>query len=130
MQKDLWQGKWTNDPPGFHLDEVNQHLKKHLKSLELTKNPRTLVPLCGKSLDLLYLRELRHDVIGVELIKKAVELFWKENELSFDKIQIDQFELYTQNHLSIWLGDFFNIPAHHLGQIDFIYDRASLIALP
>lgn len=38
-----------------------------------------LVPLCGKSVDLRYLYDLGHTVIGIEAIEAAAEQFFLEN---------------------------------------------------
>ena len=40
-----------------------------------------LVPLCGKSLDMIWLAQQGHRVIGVELSDVAVESFFSENGL-------------------------------------------------
>ena len=39
------------------------------------------MPLCGKSLDMVWLAAQGHEVLGVELAPLAVEQFFAENEL-------------------------------------------------
>ena len=41
-----------------------------------------LVPLCGKSKDLIWLQKHFHQVIGVELVPQAVKVFFEENQIT------------------------------------------------
>ena len=83
MEKSFWESKWVNDEIGFHQNEINVHLIKYIK---LIKNDQgnILVPLCGKSKDLLYLTQHFNKVIGIEVVKKAVSDFYKENIIKFE----------------------------------------------
>ena len=42
----------------------------------------------------------------------------------------DKFKLYSYNNIEIFVGDFFDLSTEILGDVDFIYDRAALVALP
>ncbi|MGG1968312.1 hypothetical protein ABFY65_00775 [Pseudomonas aeruginosa] len=55
MQADFWHARWANNQIGFHLDEINPYLMRHLSRLRLQAGERILVPLCGKTLDLAWL---------------------------------------------------------------------------
>jgi len=132
MEKSFWLKKWEENQIGFHTETVNDLLLAHLGKFNLQKYSNIFVPLCGKSLDLIYLENLGHRVIGVELSEKAVNSFFTENKLSFEtKIEGD-YTRYSCKDLKIEIlqGDFFELNTNLIGPIDFIYDRASLIALP
>lgn len=53
-----------------------------MSSLDLAQGSRVFVPLCGKSLDMIWLAQQGHEVIGVELSPVAVEDFFRENGLN------------------------------------------------
>ncbi|CAB4033218.1 thiopurine S-methyltransferase-like, partial [Paramuricea clavata] len=53
------------------------------------QNRRVLVPFCGKTLDLLWLVKQGHTVIGIEAVQKAIEDFFKENNISYEIKTID-----------------------------------------
>jgi thiopurine S-methyltransferase len=119
---------------GFHQAQINPMLAAHWPSLELTKDASVLVPLCGKTLDMLWLAARGHSVFGVELSETACEAFFTENDLPFDRAQMDDGVLFTGCHetldVRLWCGDFFDVPAERFGRFDACFDRASLIALP
>ncbi len=130
MEADFWHNRWENNLTGFHLDEVNPHLKENWSVLSLPAGSRIFVPLCGKSLDLIWLAKQGHQVIGIELSHLAVEAFFSENQLKVERHQVGGLELWQSEKISLFCGDFFELTAETLGQVDAVYDRASLIALP
>lgn len=130
MEAGFWHNRWENDLTGFHLNEVNPHLKANWSILNLKPNTRIFVPLCGKSIDLIWLANQGHQVIGCELSHLAAEAFFAENKLSVERMLIGDVELWQSEKISIFCGDIFNLTADVLGEVDAVYDRASLIALP
>ncbi len=86
------------------------------------------VPLCGKSLDLLWLREQGHSVIGVELSPVAVEAFFAENGVLAVRRMLADFDVFEAERLKLLRGDFFKLTPTLLGNVSALYDRASLIS--
>ena len=87
------------------------------------------VPLCGMSLDMIWLAEQGHEVIGVELSPIAVRAFFRENHLEPVRTRVGGFDRWQNGKLSILCGDYFSLTRKDLGQIDAVYDHASLTAL-
>ena len=81
MHATFWQERWARDQIGFHQQKVNGYLRRHWSALGLAKGAAVLVPLCGKSLDLVWLAEQGHAVIGVELAERAVQDFFVERDM-------------------------------------------------
>lgn len=127
---ELWQQSWRDRDIAFHQHVVNPHLVKFWQNLRLTASDRVFVPLCGKSLDLLWLAEQGHPVIGVELSPLAVRAFFRENKLQPTRRKLGKFMLWEHGRISILCGDFFQLCAADLGEIAAVFDRASLTALP
>ena len=75
MQPDFWLDRWRTAQIGFHQAAVDRHLKAYWPRLKLPANSPVFVPLCGKSLDLMWLRNSGHAVTGVELSPLALESF-------------------------------------------------------
>lgn len=126
----LWLQCWRDQDTDFHQTEVNPLLSRFWPGLGLAQGSRVFVPLCGKSLDMLWLAGQGHEVIGIELSPLAVHDFFHENGLLPEKSQVGQFTLWQHGNLSIFCGDFFALDKSHLGQLDTVYDRAALTALP
>lgn len=130
MDAQFWHERWEAGEIGFHQDEVHGALRRHWQDLELIGNERVLVPLSGKSRDLLWLLERGHRVVGVEISSRAVADFFRENNLTARQEKLGYFERWTCDELEILLGDFLELESDQLGTIDAVYDRASLVALP
>lgn len=127
---ELWQQSWRDRNTEFHQKSVNPHLVKFWSSLGLAPSDRVFVPLCGKSLDLLWLEQQGHTVIGVELSPLAARAFFRENRIQATRRQVGEFTLWEHGRIGILCGDFFRLAAADLGDIAAVFDRASLTALP
>ena len=130
MKQDFWIEKWQNKQTGFHKSFVHPLLQQFCNKLSLKKSDEIFVPLCGKSLDMIWLHEQGYKVIGVELSQLAVEQFFLENKLDFERHDSGEFSVYTHKNISIYQGDFFKLKPSFLKNCHAIYDRAALIALP
>ncbi len=126
----LWLQCWRDQDTDFHQTEVNPLLSRFWPGLGLAQGSRVFVPLCGKSLDMLWLARQGHEVIGIELSPVAVHAFFHENGLLPEQSQVGPFTLWQHGDLSILCGDFFALDKSHLGSFDTVYDRAALTALP
>lgn len=130
MEPEFWQERWARNQIGFHLPEVNPYLQRHWSQLALVEGARVLVPLCGKSLDLMWLASHGLRVMGVELSEQAVEAFFSEQNLVPRITRRDAFTVCQTDLIEVWCGDFFALDAEALAGCTALYDRAALIALP
>ncbi|PID33885.1 MAG: thiopurine S-methyltransferase [Thiotrichales bacterium] len=134
MEADFWHERWSKNDIGFHEKEVNPLLVQHINDLKLPKGSRIFLPLCGKTRDIAWLHSQGYDIVGIELNEQAIKQLF-EDLLGDQKIQpqitqIDELTLYAVENIEIYHGDFFKLSKQQLGQIDAVYDRASLVALP
>lgn len=125
-----WQQSWRDKNTDFHQKIVNPHLIRFWSTLGLKPGDRVFVPLCGKSLDLIWLAAQGHTVIGVELSPLAARAFFRENRIQASRRRLGEFTLWEHGRISILCGDFFALTADDLGDIAAVFDRASLTALP
>ncbi|MGH8447716.1 thiopurine S-methyltransferase [Pseudomonas sp.] len=130
MEPKFWQDRWARNQIGFHLPEVNPCLQRHWPLLGLAEGSKVLVPLCGKSLDLMWLASRGLRVLGVELSEQAVEAFFSEQNLTPRISERGVFKVYQADLIEIWCGDFFALGSEPLADCTALYDRAALIALP
>ncbi|MFL1550283.1 thiopurine S-methyltransferase [Pseudomonas sp. D47] len=130
MEPKFWQERWARNQIGFHLPEANPYLQRHWPQLTLPEAAKVLVPLCGKSLDLMWLASCGYRVLGVELSEQAVEAFFSEQGLVPRISQRGVFKVYQADLVEVWCGDFFALGAEAVADCTALYDRAALIALP
>lgn len=122
-----WLGRWTHGRTGWHEPDGNEGLKSFWPEFD---NPgRVLVPLCGKSPDLLWLAQRGHEVVGVELSDIAVEGFFAEHNLEFEREADGPLCRYTatEHSVTVYCGDYFDFQSP---TFDALYDRGALVALP
>ena len=129
MEKDKWLDAWKIKKIGFHQSAYNNAMKEHFDKIDM-KDKTVLIPLAGKSLDILYFLERGAKVIANELSPIAAQEFFEENEIPYSTDKNTHHEIYKAPNLTYYLGDFFALTKHELGKIDFLYDRACVVALP
>jgi len=130
MDNKHWHDRWADDRIGFHQTEINPYLVPFWPVLEQTPGSRVFVPLSGKSLDMLWLADQGHQVFGIEISDIAVEAFFTENNLRYERETRGRFEVYRSAELELWCGDFFDLTPEHLAGVSAVFDRASLVAFP
>ena len=135
-----WHERWRNGRIGFHQGEVAGSLTQFWPTLKLPRGCTVFVPFCGKSLDLLWLRDQGHLVVGVELSQIAVESLFLENGILARRDTCQCFDEYfarsavapgaVAQGLRILCGSLFDLTPQALEPYAAIYDRAALIAMP
>lgn len=124
-----WLDRWNENRIGFHESSVNRHLQKWFSRLAPEPGSKVFLPLCGKALDIGWIAQKGYEVIGVELSQLAIEAYFEENGVDFERSESDVFTIYQAPGIRLLQGDFFDLRDHHLDGCRLVYDRAALIAL-
>jgi len=134
----VWEAEWNKGNTSFHLPEVNPKL---LNNLDILLDPEpaasesgpknVLVPLCGKTKDLVHLHSLGHNVIGVEWVELAVDQFFSENNIGFSEQPLEGVDgsVYTSTdgRLRVFKCDFLQLTEQMLGcKVDAVWDTQAL----
>lgn len=125
-----WLDRWKEGRIGFHRDTTHPALAHYWPTLGVAQAGKVLVPLCGKSLDMRWLAERGHPVLGIELAREAVEQFVAEGRGAVSRFRQTVFDVYRQGSVEVWCGDFFHFHIDQALEVQAFYDRAALIALP
>ena len=126
---EYWHNRWDKEQTGWHRDVFNDLLEKYWPEINPVKDGEVLVPLCGKSLDMLWLAEQGYNVVGLEMVEQAVQAFFEENKLETVSNEIGKHIKYSSPPFTIFQGDLFDLEAGVV-QADAWYDRAAMVALP
>ena len=140
MDSEFWQQRWQEGRIGFHKSDVNPKLIKYFSNIALPIGSRVLVPLCGKSVDMVWLACAGYDVVGIELVESAVQAFFAEQNITptiteftsaADKSTLKRYQGQLAGQtITLWAANIFALSAIDIDAINAIYDRAALIALP
>ena len=136
---------------GWHKEDINPHLLKHINTVLLSSNEsnaypipkhNVFVPLCGKSIDLAYLATHTGiwNVVGIDIVRNAaVDFVFEHTEFAIQEVQQckeeddtnnkigKDIQTFKGNKLTILIGDLFQMPTND--RYDIIYDRASIVAI-
>jgi thiopurine S-methyltransferase len=128
MEAQFWLERWGRhqtpwDQPAVHPMLV-EHWNRHIG------DGAVFVPLCGKSVDMAWLAQQGHRVVGSELSPVAVAEFLAERGLTADQRTVGDLTVHAAADFELWCGDFFDLPPAALDGVTAVYDRASLVALP
>lgn len=130
MKHDFWHDRWQNNQIGFHLPDANPLLIKHFPTLNLIQGARIFLPLCGKTLDIAWLLAQGYCVAGAELSAIAIEELFNGLNLTPIITELGEITHYSATNIDVFVGDVFKVTSAMLGNVDAVYDRAALVALP
>ncbi|MDH4107785.1 MAG: thiopurine S-methyltransferase [Gammaproteobacteria bacterium] len=121
-----WAARWREGRTGWHEQGGSALLRRYWPALP--SGSSVLVPLCGKSVDLLWLARQGYDVTGIELSEIAVQALFAENSLGFETTIEGGLPCYRAGSLPLRVccGDFF---AWSSQRFDALYDRGALVAV-
>ncbi|KAI1289341.1 Thiopurine S-methyltransferase [Halotydeus destructor] len=127
---DFWNDNfWNQGRSPWHIAHPHKQLVAHQDALFGNGQVRVLVPLCGKTVDMKYIYDLGHEVVGVEGSSEAIELFFKESGIEYtvcdDKITYQSLD----KKLTIVKHNFFTLAGDWVKSFDCVWDRAALVAI-
>ena len=129
----LWDYMYESKNDIWTSLEGDQELMKFLDILTDGRSSLdVLVPMCGKTHAMILLSDKGHRVVGIEWSKPAVECFFNENNLTYNKrlVTIGEIEvmMYSANdrYITIYCGDFFAFKHDNLGGFDCIFDHGAI----
>ena len=134
MGVDGWNERWKNQQIGFHKSHIHQMLEKYVdKLINNRQNLRIFIPLCGKTLDIKWLYDQGHTLVGVEGSEMALQQFFEEQSLEYTSETVDTIrgKLYKSKdgRIRLYCCDIYMFNKDIEGQFDGIWDRGSFVAI-
>jgi thiopurine S-methyltransferase len=116
MDPTFWRDRWQQNQIAFHQKDFNPYLVRyeHL----LPREGAILAPLCGKSRDLLFLAQRGNLVIGCELVETALEAFYQEAGLAYQKTEVEPFVCFEGENIRTYAGDFLSSGDGSVARVD------------
>ena len=130
MNKEFWLERWAQGQIGFHQAEINPYLRQYWSVLNVAADSTVFVPMCGKSMDMRWLHDRGHGVVGVEVSQAAIREFFAENALEPVVSSTARFEVWESGRIRLLCGDYFDLVPSDLRGVAAVFDRASLVAMP
>lgn len=130
MSHEFWQQRWQNNQLGWHLSEVHPSLVSFFPQFNLSPGDRVFVPLCGKSVDMVWLADQGLQVIGNEISDIAIRDFFTAVQLQPQRTESGNLVRWQAGPYTMYEGNYFDLTPAQVSDVKFIHDRAALIALP
>jgi thiopurine S-methyltransferase len=149
VEKSFWVERWATGQIGFHQGAPHPFLVEHHATIAASR--RIYVPLCGKAVDLPWLRDRGHDVVGSEIVPAALAALLAEQGLAAASAALTSSSGAPFVHhrvttaragagrLDLLEGDAFAVDRGLLAAVygdvrddsgvDAVFDRAALVAL-
>ncbi|KAL2080217.1 hypothetical protein ACEWY4_024010 [Coilia grayii] len=130
-----WEERWQEGRIGFHQPHVHKLLEKNLdKVLCERKEVRFFFPLCGKAVDMKWLADKGHSVVGVEISEKAIRQFFEEQKLTYSEESVPAIPgakvfKSSDGKIALYQCDLYKFSSDVTGQFGAIWDRGSLVAI-
>lgn len=128
MDANFWHQRWREGNIPFHEGRVNGYLKIYFDRLECGADDLVFVPLCGKAVDMKWIRERGCRVLGVELSPIASRDFFVDSGVDYAVEEEGGFKKYSGQGVELLCGDLFAMARGGFENVKAIYDRASYIA--
>ncbi|KTG36260.1 hypothetical protein cypCar_00001928, partial [Cyprinus carpio] len=98
------------------------------------KEVRFFFPLCGKAVDMKWLADMGHTVVGVEISEKGIKQFFAEQNLAFDEEPVPAIPgakvfKSADGKISIYQCDLYEFSSAVGGKFGGIWDRGALVAI-
>ena len=132
-------GRYSVPGQGFHQETVHPLLEKFsTPHLNLAPTDKVLVPLCGKSVDMLYFAQQGLSVTGLEAIPRAIHEFGTivhGHSLVAEKVVVHgnatqhRWNMEETGDVCIVEGDAIEFKTGDQGPMDAIWDRGAVVAL-
>ncbi|XP_041932900.1 putative thiopurine S-methyltransferase [Alosa pseudoharengus] len=130
-----WEDRWQTGRTGFHQPQVHKLLENNLDKVLCGRNEvRFFFPLCGKAVDMKWLADKGHSVVGVEISEKAIKQFFEEHKLTYSEESVPAIpgaKVFKSSNgkISLYQCDLYKFSSDVVGQFGGIWDRGSLVAI-
>ena len=125
-ERGYWEGRWIKADYSWQRTEVDARLQKYLPRLTCdTPIVSIFVPLCGKTLDVPWLCQQGHSVVGVEFSDIAARELFEEHNIPHSVTEQDSFKVYaaSDRNLKVFVGDYFEFEFEQFsGSFDATWD--------
>ncbi|XP_040209710.1 thiopurine S-methyltransferase-like [Rana temporaria] len=130
-----WNEKWKTRQIGFHEKDVHPFFAEFLDEMKNGREKLNIFfPLCGKAVDMKWLADMGHNIVGVDVVEIALKEFFEEQNVPYVEESVAEIPgakvfKSTSGNISLYCCNFYDISDSIIGRFDGIWDRGALVAV-
>ncbi|XP_040288663.1 thiopurine S-methyltransferase isoform X1 [Bufo bufo] len=130
-----WNQKWENREIGFHEKSVHPLLEEFLNEMQAGRTKLNIFfPLCGKAVDMKWLADMGHTIVGVDVCEIGIKEFFAEqniphNEEAVAGIPGAKVFKSASGNISLYCCSIYDISDAVIGKFDGVWDRGAMVAV-
>ncbi|NXA46979.1 TPMT methyltransferase, partial [Nothocercus julius] len=130
-----WLQKWAAGKTGFHNERGHPLLQKNLDVLLNGRSGlRIFFPLCGKAVEMKWLADMGHHVVGAEVSEQALKEFFAEQGLPYREEPVPGIAgakvlQSLSGNISLYCCSIYDLSSAVVGKFDGVWDRGALVAV-
>ncbi|XP_074998904.1 thiopurine S-methyltransferase isoform X1 [Calonectris borealis] len=135
VTEEEWLQRWEMSNIGFHKEQGHPLLRKYLDVLLNGRSGlRIFFPLCGKAVEMKWLADVGHSVVGVEVSEQALKQFFAEHSLPYCEEPVPEISgakklQSTSGNISLYCCSIYDLSSSIVGKFDGVWDRGALVAV-
>ncbi|KAG9479202.1 thiopurine S-methyltransferase [Eleutherodactylus coqui] len=130
-----WKEKWETRNIGFHVANVHPLLAEFLNEMQDGRTQMNIFfPLCGKAVDMKWLADMGHNIVGVEVCEMGLREFFTEQDIPYTEevvAGIPGAKVFksTSGNISLYCCSIYDITDSVIGKFDGVWDRGAMVAV-
>ncbi|NXD10589.1 TPMT methyltransferase, partial [Nothocercus nigrocapillus] len=130
-----WLQKWAAGKTAFHKERGHPLLQKNLDVLLNGRSGlRIFFPLCGKAVEMKWLADMGHHVVGAEISEQALKEFFAEQGLPYHEEPVPGISgakvlQSMSGNISLYCCSIYDLSSAVVGKFDGVWDRGALVAV-
>ncbi|XP_069586944.1 thiopurine S-methyltransferase-like [Ranitomeya imitator] len=135
LSDDDWKQKWETRNIGFHENDIHPLLAEFLKEMQDGRTKLNIFfPLCGKAVDMKWLADMGHNVVGVDVCEMALKDFFVEHNIPYAEEPVTGipgakvFKSVSGN-IALYSCSIYDVSHSVIGRFDGMWDRGAFVAV-
>lgn len=130
-----WKHKWEIRNIGFHEKNIHPLLAEFLNEMLAGRTKLNIFfPLCGKAVDMKWLADMGHNIVGVDVSEIGLKEFFADHNIPYTEeavAEIPEAKVFksASGNISLYCCSIYDISDLVIGKFDGMWDRGAMVAV-
>ncbi|OCT58017.1 probable thiopurine S-methyltransferase [Xenopus laevis] len=135
LNENDWRDNWEKRKIGFHEKNIHVFLSEFVEDM-VNKRAQIHIffPLCGKAVDMKWLADMGHSIVGVDVSEMGLKEFFEEQNIPYVEETLPEIPgakvfKSTSGNISLYCCNMFDLSSSIIGKFGGIWDRGAMVAI-